>query len=133
MYEVRIGSRGDSLVLSPDEFADSISVTLESGRLHAETRPRERYDLRGLAGYFADLAETAMAGWEGTKTWESLEGDIRLESRLRQGHLTINAELRDERVEPANDGWSAHLDITVDLGEELRQYASHVRNLLEPG
>lgn len=131
MSEVRIGSRGDSLVLSLEGFADSISVTLVSSRLRAETRPRDRYDLQDLASYLADLAETAMSGWEGAKTWESIEGDIRLESTLRKGRLTIRAALRGERVAPANDGWCAKLDITVDSGEELRHYASQARNLLE--
>lgn len=131
--EVRIGSRGDSLVLSIDELGESISVTLRSGRLLAETLPRDRYDLRGLAAYLADLAETAGVGWEGTKVWESLEHDIRLESTLRDGRVTINAVLRDDRVLPANDGWSAHLDITVDPGEELRLCATQVWHLLEAG
>lgn len=131
MNEIRIGSRGDTLVLSPDESTGYITVRLESGRLRSETRPRDQYDLRGLADYVADLADAALVGWEGAKGWESLEGDIRLQASLRQGHVTINATLREERVDPANHGWSAQLDITVDPGEELRQYASQARHLLE--
>ncbi|WP_461110008.1 DUF6228 family protein [Tessaracoccus terricola] len=54
--------------------------------MSAASRPRDGFDLRGLAEYFADLAEHALSVWEGHKQWESLEGDIRLVARCRDGH-----------------------------------------------
>lgn len=133
MEEVRIGSRGDSLGLAVDEYAGSITVRVESRRLCAETRPRDRYDLHGLAAYLTDLSETAMDGWEGARAWESLEGDVGLEASLRNGRVNITATLRSERVTAGNGGWSVRLDITVDPGEELRQCASSTKRLIGSG
>jgi len=120
------------LLLRRDEVARFVTLALESGRLHAETAPRDPWDLRGLVDYFVDLANTALAGWSGTKDWESLEHDVELSARCRAGHITLTARLRDARAEPSSDGWSAQLDITLDPGEELRQAASGALELLRP-
>ena len=56
MVEVRIGTRGDSLLLATDAPDLPISVTLESARLRAGTKPRDCFDLRGLPAYMADVA-----------------------------------------------------------------------------
>lgn len=131
MVEVRIGTRGDSLLLATDAPDLPISVTLESARLRAGTKPRDCFDLRGLPAYMADVAGTAMSEWVGPKTWESLEGDIRLVAGQAAGRVTITASLREARLDPINDGWSARLDITLDPGEELRQCASDVAAFLQ--
>ena len=115
-----------------DEVAQFVTLALESGRLYAETAPRDFWDLRGLVDYFVDLANTALAGWSGAKDWESLEHDVELNARCRAGYVTLTALLRDARAEPSNDGWSAQLDITLDPGEELRQAASDALELLGP-
>jgi len=130
MNTVRVGSRGDSLVLQQDDVNESITLKLQSDRLSAATQPRDYYDLRGLADYLIDLADTALTGWSGTKDWESLEHDVQLRARCLAGHVTLTAWLRDARAEPANEGWTAQLDITLDPGEELRQAASDARYLL---
>ena len=96
MEEVRIGSRGDSLLLAADEQAGSITVLVESRRLRAETRTLDRFVLRGLTTYLTDLAGTAMEGWDGVRTWESLEGDVRLEASLRGGRVTIEVTLAQQ-------------------------------------
>lgn len=132
MGDVRIGSRGDSLVLRQDDSVDTITIALESDRLSATTHARDHYDLRGLIEFIADLADGAPGGWEGAPAWESIEGDIRLEAACNAGHVTITAQLRDERPDPANSGWTARLAITVDPGEELRQIASDAWHLLAP-
>ena len=93
MVEVRIGTRGDSLLLATDAPDLPISVTLESARLRAGTKPRDCFDLRGLPAYMADVAGTAMSEWVGPKTWESLEGDIRLVAGQAAGRDTITASL----------------------------------------
>lgn len=72
-----------------------------------------------------------MSEWVGPKTWESLEGDIRLVAGQAAGRVTITASLREARLDPINDGWSARLDITLDPGEELRQCASDVAAFLQ--
>ena len=130
---MRIGSRGDSLVLAVDEYAGSVTMRVESRRLCAETRPRDRHGLHGLAPYLTDLSETAMDGWEGARAWESLEGDVRLETGLRNGRVNMTATLRSENVAAGNDGWNVRLDITVDPGEELRQCASSTDRLIGSG
>lgn len=132
MNAVRLGSRGDSLMLQQDEIAQAVILTLQSGRLSASTQPRDHYGLRGLPTYFIDLAATALTGWTGSKDWESLEHDVELRAKCRAGHVTITARLHETRTEPANDGWTVQLDITLDPGEELRQAASDVRSLLGP-
>lgn len=130
MGDVHIGSRGDPLVLRQDDSEDTITVALESGRLSATTRPRDHYDLRGLTDFISELAGGAPSGWEGVLVWESLEGDIRLKAACNASHVTITAQLRDERADPANSGWTARLNITVDPGVELRQAASDTWHLL---
>lgn len=130
MTEVRVGTRGDSLVIERAASARGLIVTLQSDGLLAASRPRDDYDLRGLADYFADLAAHAPADSDERKQWESLEGDIQLVARCRDRHVTITALLRHQRVDPGNDGWNVQLDIDLDPGEELLQAVSDVQNLL---
>jgi len=92
--------------------------------------PRDHYDLRGLADYLVDLANNAMAGWSGAKEWDSLEGDIHLRARCRAGHITLSARLSDNRTDRSNEGWIVQLEITLDPGEELRQAANDLSELL---
>lgn len=130
MDHVRIGSRGDSLILVPHEEDDSVTVRLETDRLSASTRPRDRYDLRRLPAYFAELAARSRTGWAGSRHWESLEGDIRLTATYQDRRVVLGVRLHDGRTEPANQGWVARLDVTLDPGEELRQAATDVWHLL---
>lgn len=131
MDDVRIGSRGGSLVLVPHEEDVSVMVRLEAERLSAFTRPRDRYDLRGLPEYFEELAARSVTGWQRSQDWESLEGDIRITATCQDRRVVLGVQLRNECAEPANQGWVAHLDVTLDPGEELRQTATDVWHLLE--
>lgn len=73
-----------------------------------------------LADYFGDL-ESHWRGWQGSKTWQSLGGDLLLDARHTSGHMQLRVTIRRERFAPANDGWTAVGDLTIDLGEQLSQ------------
>jgi hypothetical protein len=47
-----------------------------------------------LPTFFRELADRSWSGWEGTKTYRSLEGDLKLDAtRDRLGHVLLRVEL----------------------------------------
>ena len=71
------------------------------------------YMSAGLAKMFAEMA-ASWRGWTGTKSWNSLEGELHLTAEAdRTGHVTLTAELR-EGMPPV---WTVVLLLTVEAGQ----------------
>lgn len=112
MSHLRIVSRdyGASLELRPLDrhhfVADATSADLHC------TINVSSYLSEGIAEFFGDLA-TNWQGWSGTKTWQSLEGELVLEAKCdRLGHIFLLTTLRH-----AFDSWTAEVQLVIEAGQ----------------
>jgi hypothetical protein len=77
---------------------------------------------RDLVLFFEEM-EGDWRGWGGDRTWESLEGDLRIGARHEHGHVQLTVRLSHSVADWGRSGWSATADVTVDPGEQLSQIA----------
>lgn len=82
-----------------------------------------------LVAFFAESAD-GWRGWQGERTYESLEHDLRF-TAVHDGHvrLSINRCLQQTSTP---SGWSASAVIQLNPGEELIQAAAGLAALLSP-
>ncbi|MBM0124552.1 DUF6228 family protein [Pimelobacter simplex] len=132
MEPVVIADGRTRLVLSHPDTASSapaqyLSVTLEGPDLRASRQVYEGYDegFTSLARYFGDLA-VDWRGWEGTRDYESIEGDFRVRA-THDGHVNLSVLLW-ESTEPA--GWRVEAEVRLDAGEALSAAAVDIAVLV---
>jgi hypothetical protein len=78
----------------------------------------------GIANLFEEMA-AEWRGWDGVKTWESLEGDLEVAAEHdRLGQITLRVMLRRWQSPPE---WEARADLTIDAGEQLANTARELR------
>jgi hypothetical protein len=71
-------------------------VTLRDTGMDAVAKVYQHGGGDGLAEFFAALA-SEWRGWEGTRSWESLEGTFALDAEVdRTGHVTLTASVNDD-------------------------------------
>lgn len=105
---------------------ESFTVTIEDEGLRAARGVFVfSHDWAALTSFFADLAES-WRGWDGTKEWRSIEGDLEIEARSDPGrHCLLSFTVRNGPVYT----WTARVnDISIDAGEDLASLAEAVRN-----
>jgi hypothetical protein len=75
-----------------------------------------------------DLAD-AYRGWDGVRTWESLEHDLRMEATHDgRGHVSLRFVIRGPQAyEP--DAWEASVVVTLDAGEDMRRLTAELKYL----
>lgn len=139
MDAVQIGAGDESLRLSPDGdqtvSPEYLLAELRSGHLGNLIAVKRIYsagyaaDFQGLAGFFANLA-AGWRGWDGERSWESIEGDLRLDARHSHGHVQLRVTLRADGPGWGNGGWTATADLTLDPGEQLSVIAADVAGLM---
>jgi hypothetical protein len=78
-----------------------------------------------LLHYFEGLADH-WRGWDGVKSYDSLEGDLRLEA-THDGHVHLRVRLRNH-IDPTD--WIVEGEVTIDAGEELSRIVSDLRAAL---
>lgn len=78
-----------------------------------------------LSEFFEDLAEH-WSGWQGTKSYESLEGDLLLEAAHTGSHVELSFALQDPSFP---ETWSVRGRVTLDPGEELTRVSNAVSEL----
>jgi hypothetical protein len=104
---------------------ETLSVTLSGIGLRAELDISAGYtSFAGLGGFFSKLADD-WQGWDGERTYETLEHDLVLRATHR-GHVRIDVSLNETKV----DGWSASASILIEAGEELSQICFDVATLV---
>ena len=83
---------------------------------HSATRRVYAYtDGSGIARLFADAAK-AWKGWHEAKTWESLEGELRIELSIdRLGHVTVAVRVRSDPG--GSDRWQLDAELGLDAGQ----------------
>ena len=83
----------------------------------------------GIAPWAADLAES-YRGWDGVRTWESLEHDLRIDAMHDgRGHVRLRFVIRGPRAYES-DAWEASVVVTLDAGEGMRRLAAELDDLL---
>lgn len=103
---------------------ESFTISIEDDGLQAErTVFVFSHDWIAFAAFFEDLADS-WRGWDGTRTWESIEHDLTIEARSDPGrHCSLSFIVRNGPIPT----WTARIDgISVDAGEDLTSLARAV-------
>jgi len=108
------------------EELQQFTVTIRAEGL---TASRDVYAFEGeerLLALFDEMA-AEWRGWEGTKEWASLEGELTVAvTHDRVGTVTLRAALwHYEQLE-----WRAAIELTVDAGEQLTEAAAAIRRFV---
>jgi hypothetical protein len=103
-----------SLELSGVE-GDYFWVTVGARDHSATRRVYAHTDGQGVARLFSEAA-AEWRGWRGCKSWESLEGELRLELTTdRLGHVTLAVRIRSD---PGGaDPWQLDAELSLDSGQ----------------
>jgi uncharacterized protein DUF6228 len=125
------GSR--AVVLSNPEWSggelDYFTATIRAEGLSA-TRRIYAYGAATLIGFFEDIA-VAWRGWEGEKSWASVEGDLEFAATHDGlGHVSLRA-----RVANLGEGWDwdAWCELILDAGAHLEATLGEIRRFVENG
>nr|WP_042803394.1 DUF6228 family protein [Streptomyces sp. C] len=101
-------------------------VRARGEHLSVETLVRT-WDGDGLDGFLASLAED-FRGWEGARTWRSLEHDLSLSAEHRSGgHVHLTWGLHDR---PVSDAWRFEATTVHAAGEDMRALADALGTFL---
>lgn len=80
----------------------------------------------GLAAFMNQLVDD-FRGWEGSRHWRSLEGQLGIQASWQSGgHVLLRFCMRPSIY----DLWTTSIDITVEVGEELKRLADDFRSFL---
>ncbi|MGY4544154.1 hypothetical protein ACVWY0_004097 [Arthrobacter sp. UYNi723] len=132
MATVRIGRSQritfDEVSRGSDGEVNSMLVAVELTDLkgHREVAAHYASGFQDLNEFFEDLVEH-WTGWPGTKTYTSLEGDLRLTAN-HTGHVKLGFTLQDPSFP---ETWSLRGQLTLDAGEELTQASEAMKRLLK--
>jgi hypothetical protein len=120
------GLRFRPVDVEPDGSVASVEALLRTDGLEARRVVVHHYSkgFADLAGFFTEM-ERDWRGWEGERTFESLEGDLLL-SAAHDGHVVLGVALRQSTIP---DGWSVRAVLRLEPGEELAGVAAGVRAL----
>lgn len=123
MQKVEIGRRQhltfEDVKHSSSGEPESVLVSVELQDLTARREVAAHYGngFDDLAVFFHDLA-SHWSGWEGAKSYRSLEGDLQLRAEHTGSHVELGFVLQDPSFP---ETWSVRSRITLDAGEELAQ------------
>jgi uncharacterized protein DUF6228 len=126
---VVIGSYETKLHLScTDRGRDGIATIIVAGLdgpgLSASVAACD--DRYGQFAVFFEALADSWRGWEGERTFNSLEGEFEVAAR-HDGHVRLAIRLR--RVDGPSL-WTVHAEVTVDPGEDIAAAARDVRTLI---
>lgn len=109
-----------------ERFADGSARLIRAGvhapRVLVEVDVYEDSGYENLARFFEALAES-WRGWDGQRSYESIEGDLELVAR-HDGHIRLGVSLTPY---PA---WNLSSGLVLEAGEELDLAAHAVRALV---
>ncbi len=104
--------------------SESYRVTLRENEFEVSARVYAFDPLdNGLSKFFAELAQE-WKGWDGSKTWTSLEGEFELKCEHdRIGHVITTATLHSS---PYGHGWTGQIRFDIAAGQ-LEDLAAGVK------
>ncbi|MFE3195491.1 DUF6228 family protein [Nocardia sp. NPDC059240] len=85
---------------------------------------------RSLPAFLSTL-EQDFAGWQGVRTWESMDHELRIDARhLTLGHVRLDWSLNRQPTESLS--WAATVVTHLEAGEQLRQFAAAIHRFVLP-
>jgi hypothetical protein len=119
--------RRPDAVRGPEARFWSVEVCLRVPGLEASSRVSAHYasEFDDLVTFFRQLA-TDWRGWDGERTYESLESDLRL-TATHDGYVRLAVQLWQQA---GRQGWSVAAVISLEPGEEMTRVAEDVAALL---
>lgn len=132
--EVVLGAEASGLLVlrDPRRGGDgeiwSVTAVIETAGLRAETLVATHYATHfdEVIGFIVDLAD-CWRGWMGSKTYSSLERDLRLDAVHDGAHVRLGVTLSGPAHPPQ---WTVTTEITTDPGAQMEGAASDARSLL---
>ncbi|MEJ7704821.1 MAG: DUF6228 family protein [Geodermatophilaceae bacterium] len=130
MEEVVIGLETAGLRLTPvapdaHRPVEALTVTISCPGLTASHTSHEYPDFTSLARFFAELADN-WRGWQGERSYESLEGDFKIRA-THNGHVLLHIDLASLS---GFAEWHVQVVVQLDPGEQLSRVATEVAELL---
>jgi hypothetical protein len=84
-----------------------------------------------LVSFFDGLAGD-LAGWDGTRVWESMDQGLRVEADFSaRGYVSLTWTVTPWRHLDGN--WTAASTVVLEAGEQLLQFATRLGRFLAPG
>lgn len=115
-FHVRSNDGADLLIErddSPDAWWWSVTLTAEGASGSASRIDAESRHTPPLSSFFSDLARD-WRGWDGAKTWDSIEGVLRLSATHDGiGHVSIRVTLQSST---SPDAWALDATLNIDAG-----------------
>lgn len=106
------------------ETSDRYAVSIEAPGLAAATSVWEHRSGDGFSEFAAALNQD-WRGWDGLRSWASLEGELRLSASNDEfGVVTVRVELT-EQTRPGE--WRAAATMSLGAGAELSRFADKIR------
>ncbi|WP_052690598.1 DUF6228 family protein [Pseudarthrobacter chlorophenolicus] len=109
-------------------LAMTVTVELESLTARREVAASYVSGFADLAGFFTSLLEN-WRGWNGARTYKSIEHDLLLEATHTGSHVELLFNLQDPQF---HDVWSVRGKLTLDAGEELTRAGEDIQELFRP-
>lgn len=114
--------------LPEDDYISEFTVTANADGLTAiapvTTTTGDGY---GLPSFIQELADD-FRGWEGIRSWRSLEDQLRVEAAWRDGGLVT---LQFHMTPSVCDMWTVTMNFTLEAGEELRRLGEDLAAFLK--
>jgi Family of unknown function (DUF6228) len=112
-----------------DGYIWTVRAQISDYGMSAVTSAKLDGDGSDLGAFFQLLAD-GWRGWEGARTWRSLDGEMEIDARHDgRGHVAIGVTLRYGEPSFAADAWSARVVLAVEGGEEMARLASDLWQL----
>ncbi|MFJ4649785.1 DUF6228 family protein [Nocardia sp. NPDC088792] len=114
-----------------DDFV-AVCVELSGAGMVASMRGLilDVYAGRSLPAFVSAL-ERDFAGWQGIRTWESMDHELQIEARhLNLGHVRLDWSLNRQPSESLS--WAATVVTYLEAGEQLRQFAAAIHRFVLP-
>ena len=119
-FEIRSSERGARLLLR--RYQGGLIAEFDAPDLSSATQVYVLGGCDHLDRLWRDLAEN-WRGWEGTRSWQSLEGDLELSATSdRLGHVALEVRLEEGAPFP----WRVHGKLSLDAGQ-LHRIAAAAR------
>jgi len=125
---VIIGTPSQHLCVASEGSADQLRVALVAPGIRAEIDVYVFREFGALVALF-DSMEDSWRGWEGERSWASLEGELTLRARHVGSAIEIVVGMRS-MFPPVDGEWSVRAELRVEVGAQLSAIVRDLRTLV---